>query len=160
MCSGVLHWVGMFAGQARRANASRAAATQAMASADASGYGSDEEVYATARAVDDADGYDGSEIADATDKKKIEPLPALDHASMEYDDFAKSFYEEAPALKTQTFAEARALTSSGHRSGMKPWVDACFVGNRADRSCALMSVGCARVDGERAGAAGDQSVRL
>ncbi len=97
--------------QARRQNASRAAATQAMASADASGYGSDEEVYATARAVDDADGYDGAEIADATDRKKIEPLPALDHANMEYDDFAKNFYEEAPALKSQTFAEARALPS-------------------------------------------------
>ena len=76
-----------------------------MASADASGYGSDEEVYATARAVDDADGYDGADAAEAMDKKKkIEPLPALDHANMEYEDFAKNFYEEAPALKTQTFA--------------------------------------------------------
>ena len=107
-CSGGLHCVLLSAEQARRQNASRAAATQAMASADASGYGSDEEVYATARAVDDADGYDGAEIADATDKKKIEPLPALDHANTEYDDFAKNFYEEAPALKLQTFAEARA----------------------------------------------------
>ncbi len=44
--------------QARRQSAVRTAAAKAMASADASGYGSDEEVYATAKAVDDADGYD------------------------------------------------------------------------------------------------------
>jgi hypothetical protein len=91
--------------QARRQNASRAAAAKAMANADASGYGSDEEVYATARAVDDADGYDGAELADTVDKKKIEPLPALDHANIEYDDFVKNFYEELPALHALSFPE-------------------------------------------------------
>ena len=146
--------------QARRQNASRVAATQAMASADASSYGSDEEVYATARAVDDADGYDGGEIADATDKKKIEPLPALDHANMEYDDFAKNFYEEAPALKSQTFAEARALPSHMSRSGISPWVAACFIGNHAGCLSALVTVGCTCVDGEHEDTAGDQGVRL
>ena len=79
-----------------------------MASTDASGYGSDEEVYATAKAVDDADGYDETEL-DSLDKKKIEPLVALDHANMEYDDFAKDFYEEPPALKALSFPEVWSL---------------------------------------------------
>ena len=77
-----------------------------MAGADASGYGSDEEVYATAKAVDDADGYDEREL-DNVDKKKIEPLVALDHANMEYDDFVKDFYEEPLALKALSFSEVR-----------------------------------------------------
>ena len=97
--------------QARRQNASRAAAAKAMANADASGYGSDEEVYATARAVDDADGYDGAELADTVDRKKIEPLPTLDHANIEYDNCVKNFYEEPPALNALSFPE---VGSPGH----------------------------------------------
>ena len=156
----VLHRVVLGAGQARRTTASRAAATQAMASADASGYGSDEEVYATARAVDDADGYDGAEIAEAVDKKKIEPLPALDHDNMEYDYFAKNFYEEAPALKSQTFVEARFPPSFLFKVPHVPLVDACFNGDHAGLFSRLTYVGFAGVDGEHEGTAGDQGVWL
>lgn len=84
-----------------------------MASADASGYGSDEEVYATARAVDDADGYDAAALTEVADRKKIDPLPALDHANMEYDDFVKNFYEEPPALKALSVLEVRILVPVG-----------------------------------------------
>ena len=37
--------------------------------------------------------------------EKIEPLPALDHANIEYDDFVKNFYEEPPALNALSFPE-------------------------------------------------------
>ncbi len=43
-------------------------------------------------------------------KRKIEALPALDHASMEYPDFAKNFYEEAPDIAALTPAQVRAPT--------------------------------------------------
>ena len=99
----------LVAKQARRQSAVRTAAAKAMASADASGYGSDEEVYATAKAVDDADGYDEREL-ESVDKKKIEPLVALDHANMEYDDFVKDFYEEPPALGAMSFPEVKSKT--------------------------------------------------
>ena len=56
----------------------------------------DDEVYAVAQAVDDADDVEEPDYAAlAADKKRIEPLPVLDHASIEYDSFAKDFYEEA-----------------------------------------------------------------
>ena len=34
----------------------------------------------------------------AADKKRIDPLPPLDHANIEYDSFAKDFYDEVPAI--------------------------------------------------------------
>lgn len=74
--------------------------------AAASGYGSDEEVYATARAVDDAE-YGDSDSGAPLDKKKIESLPPLDHATVEYEDFAKVFYDEHPAMTAMTHAEVR-----------------------------------------------------
>lgn len=88
--------------QARQQTAAAAAAADAMAGA--SGYGSDEEVYATARAVDDAEDADVDARA-PIDRKKIEPLAPLDHASIDYEDFAKSFYEEHPTLLSMTHAE-------------------------------------------------------
>jgi ATP-dependent RNA helicase DDX42 len=82
--------------------------------ANASGYGSDEEVYATAKAVDRAEQYDSDDdpaaVAAAADQHKIEPLPALDHASIEYDDFAKAFYEEDPAVAAMSHAEVGIMT--------------------------------------------------
>lgn len=90
--------------QARKESAAAAAAADAMAGA--SGYGSDEEVYATARAMDDAEDAhldSGAPI----DRKKIEPLPPLDHASIEYEEFAKDFYDEHPAMTAMTHAEVR-----------------------------------------------------
>lgn len=79
--------------------------------ANASGYGSDEEVYATAKAVDRAEQYDSDEGAAAvvTDRKKIEPLPPLDHGSIEYDDFAKDFYDEHPAVTAMSHPEVSLL---------------------------------------------------
>ncbi|KAK9915167.1 hypothetical protein WJX75_005510 [Coccomyxa subellipsoidea] len=92
--------------QARKQTAAMAAAADAMVGA--SGYGSDEEVYATARAMDDADDGDLDSSA-PIDRKKIEPLPPLDHASIEYDDFAKNFFDEHPAMTSMTHAEVTAL---------------------------------------------------
>lgn len=88
--------------QARQQTAAAAAAADAMAGA--SGYGSDEEVYATARAVDDAEDADVDARA-PIDRKNIEPLVPLDHASIEYEDFAKEFYEENPTIMAMTHAE-------------------------------------------------------
>ncbi|KAK8555624.1 hypothetical protein V6N13_046151 [Hibiscus sabdariffa] len=49
------------------------------------GYDSDEEVYAAAKAVDAGLlEYDSDDNPAVFDKKKIEPIPALDHSSIEY----------------------------------------------------------------------------
>lgn len=144
--------------QARRQNASRAAAAKAMANADASGYGSDEEVYATARAVDDADGYDGAELADTVDRKKIEPLPALDHANIEYDDCVKNFYEEPPALNALSFPE---VGSPGHWHTCK--TDTAMKQFRFQAVLHDMPEGdswCMPAGGQHARTTGDQSLRL
>ena len=75
------------------------------------GYNSDEEVYAAARAADGGEQYDSDDNPvgpGVVDRKKIEPLPPLDHGAIEYDDFAKDFYEEAPAIAAMTPAEVRS----------------------------------------------------
>ncbi|BDA43593.1 probable ATP-dependent RNA helicase DDX42 [Coccomyxa sp. Obi] len=95
--------------EARQQTAAAAAAADAMAGA--SGYGSDEEVYATARAVDDAEDAH-IDARGPNDRKKIEPLAPLDHASIEYEDFAKDFYEEHPTMSAMTHAEVTALRAS------------------------------------------------
>ncbi|RXH68416.1 hypothetical protein DVH24_030749 [Malus domestica] len=59
------------------------------------GYDSDEEVYATAKAVDAGLlEYDSNDNPIVLDKRKIEPIPALDHSSIDYEPFNKDFYEE------------------------------------------------------------------
>ncbi|XP_062215822.1 DEAD-box ATP-dependent RNA helicase 24 [Phragmites australis] len=59
------------------------------------GYDSDEEVYAAAKAVDAGMmEYDSDDNPIVVDKKKIEPIPPLDHSTIEYDAFNKDFYEE------------------------------------------------------------------
>ncbi|KAI3860738.1 hypothetical protein MKX03_014774 [Papaver bracteatum] len=64
------------------------------------GYDSDEEVYAAAKAVDagliDYDSDDNPVVV--ADKKKIEPIPALDHSSVDYEPFSKDFYEEKESI--------------------------------------------------------------
>ena len=35
-------------------------------------------------------------------KRAIDPLPPLDHSEIEYEDFAKDFYEEAPDIAAMT----------------------------------------------------------
>ena len=69
------------------------------------GYGSDDEVYATADAVDGANVTDYDELVSQGDKKTVEPLPALDHSNIEYDDFGKDFYEEKAEIAAMTPAE-------------------------------------------------------
>ncbi|XP_020107971.1 DEAD-box ATP-dependent RNA helicase 24 isoform X2 [Ananas comosus] len=63
------------------------------------GYNSDEEVYAAAKAVDAGMiEYDSDDNPIVLDKRKIEPIPALDHSAIEYDQFNKDFYEEKPSI--------------------------------------------------------------
>ncbi|KAJ8748263.1 hypothetical protein K2173_000835 [Erythroxylum novogranatense] len=63
------------------------------------GYDSDEEVYAVAKAVDAGMvEYDSDDNPVVVDKKKIEPIPALDHSSIDYEAFNKDFYEETPSI--------------------------------------------------------------
>ncbi|KAK9845852.1 hypothetical protein WJX81_004205 [Elliptochloris bilobata] len=92
--------------QAKRRSAAAAAAMD-------SGYNSDEEVYAVARAIDadeEADNQDpGMAAAAAADRKRIDPLPPVDHDSISYEDFAKDFYEEAADVAAMPPAEVAAL---------------------------------------------------
>ncbi|XP_051181526.1 DEAD-box ATP-dependent RNA helicase 24 [Lolium perenne] len=64
------------------------------------GYNSDEEVYAAAKAVDagmmEYDSDDNPIVV--ADKRKIEPIPPLDHSTIEYEAFNKDFYEEKPSV--------------------------------------------------------------
>ncbi|KAG9457854.1 hypothetical protein H6P81_002362 [Aristolochia fimbriata] len=63
------------------------------------GYNSDEEVYAAAKAVDAGlIEYDSDDNPIVLDKKKIEPIPALDHTSIDYEPFNKDFYEEKASI--------------------------------------------------------------
>ncbi|GMH30854.1 hypothetical protein Nepgr_032697 [Nepenthes gracilis] len=63
------------------------------------GYDSDEEVYAAAKAVDAGMiEYDSDDNPIVVDKKKIEPIPDLDHSSIDYEPFSKDFYEEKPSI--------------------------------------------------------------
>ncbi|CAG8456430.1 2814_t:CDS:10 [Dentiscutata erythropus] len=56
---------------------------------------SDEEVYATARAIDAQLEYDSDDNPIVEQKRKdIEPLPAVDHSQIEYPEIEKFFYEE------------------------------------------------------------------
>ena len=58
------------------------------------------------------DGDDpGVAAAAAADRKRIDPLPPVDHDSIGYDDFAKDFYEEAPDVAALTPEEARRPVS-------------------------------------------------
>ncbi|KAK3415378.1 hypothetical protein EUGRSUZ_H01004 [Eucalyptus grandis] len=63
------------------------------------GYDSDEEVYAAAKAVDAGLlEYDSDDNPIVLDKKKIEPIPALDHSEIDYEPFTKDFYEEKESI--------------------------------------------------------------
>lgn len=63
------------------------------------GYDSDEEVYAAAKAVDAGMvDYDSDDNPVVVEKKKIEPIPPLDHSSIDYEPFNKDFYEESESV--------------------------------------------------------------
>ncbi|KAJ7565134.1 hypothetical protein O6H91_02G049400 [Diphasiastrum complanatum] len=81
-------------------NARRDAGLSLAADALHAGYDSDEEVYAAAKAVDAGlVEYDSDDNAIITvDRKKIEPIPALDHSSIDYSPFSKDFYEEKASI--------------------------------------------------------------
>ncbi|KAL5209530.1 hypothetical protein ABZP36_005153 [Zizania latifolia] len=59
------------------------------------GYDSDEEVYAAGMME-----YDSDNNPIVVDKKKIEPIPPLDHSTVEYESFNKDFYEEQPSVSS------------------------------------------------------------
>ena len=87
--------------QARRVNGT-SAAVKAVNQAD---YGSDDEVYALASAVDAADPQYEEERS--LDKKAVDPLPPVDHSNIEYDEFNKDFYQEAKEITALTPAEVQ-----------------------------------------------------
>ncbi|KAL6219583.1 hypothetical protein ACLB2K_007342 [Fragaria x ananassa] len=63
------------------------------------GYDSDEEVYAAAKAVDAGlVEYDSDDNPVVADKKRIEPISALDHSCIDYEPFTKDFYEEKESI--------------------------------------------------------------
>ncbi|KAG1338805.1 DEAD-box ATP-dependent RNA helicase 24 [Cocos nucifera] len=84
------------------------------------GYDSDEEVYAAAKAVDAGMlEYDSDDNPIVVDKKKIEPIPALDHSAIEYESFNKDFYEENPSISGMSeqdvteYRKSLAIRTSG-----------------------------------------------
>lgn len=101
-------------------NARRDAGLSLAAEALHAGYDSDEEVYAAAKAVDAGMvEYDSDDNAIITaDKKKIEPLPPLDH-SIDYEPFSKDFYEEKSSIsgmsqeEVSAYRQALAIRVSG-----------------------------------------------
>ena len=65
----------------------------AAAPIDTSGYGSDEEVYAVAQALEADSGQQEGPL-----RKNVEPLPPVDHKQIAYKPFKRSFYDEHPEL--------------------------------------------------------------
>ncbi|CAG7881242.1 unnamed protein product [Brassica rapa] len=71
------------------------------------GYNSDEEVYAAAKAVDAGMlEYDSDDNPIVVDKRKIEPIQALDHSSVDYEPINKDFYEEVESIARMSEQEA------------------------------------------------------
>ncbi|KAJ0239950.1 DEAD-box ATP-dependent RNA helicase 24 [Hirschfeldia incana] len=71
------------------------------------GYNSDEEVYAAAKAVDAGMlEYDSDDNPIVVDKRKIEPIQALDHSEIDYEPINKDFYEEAESISRMSEQEA------------------------------------------------------
>ena len=67
------------------------------------GYNSDEEVYAAAKAVDAGMlEYDSDDNPIVVDKRKIEPIQALDHSSIDYEPINKDFYEEVDSISSKS----------------------------------------------------------
>lgn len=70
------------------------------------GYDSDEEVYAAAKAIDAGlVEYDSDDNPVVLDKKRIEPIPPLDHSEIDYEPFNKDFYEEKDSISGNCFTE-------------------------------------------------------
>lgn len=92
-----------------RKDAGLALAAEAMQA----GYDSDEEVYAAAKAVDAGLlEYDSDDNPIVLDRKKIEPIPALDHSEIDYEPFNKDFYEESASISGMSDQEVMAYQQS------------------------------------------------
>ncbi|GLT42648.1 hypothetical protein SLA2020_166380 [Shorea laevis] len=77
------------------------------------GYDSDEEVYAAAKAVDAGMlEYDSDDNPVVVDKRKIEPIPPLDHSSIDYEPFNKDFYEEKTSISGMSDSEVAEYQKS------------------------------------------------
>ncbi|XP_076885215.1 DEAD-box ATP-dependent RNA helicase 24-like [Bidens hawaiensis] len=77
------------------------------------GYNSDEEVYAAAKAVDAGLlEYDSDDNPIVVDKRKIEPIAALDHGSIDYEPFNKDFYEEKSSVSGMSEQEVAEYRNS------------------------------------------------
>ncbi|XP_059311790.1 DEAD-box ATP-dependent RNA helicase 24 [Lycium ferocissimum] len=86
---------------------------QLAADALQAGYNSDEEVYAAAKAVDAGlVEYDSDDNPIVVDKKKIEPIPALEHSEIDYEPFNKDFYEEKPSISGMSDVEVNEYRTS------------------------------------------------
>ncbi|GFQ01555.1 dead-box ATP-dependent RNA helicase 24 [Phtheirospermum japonicum] len=86
---------------------------QLAADALQAGYNSDEEVYAAAKAVDAGMvEYDSDDNPIVLDKKKIEPIAALDHSTIDYEPFDKDFYEEKPSVSGMSDQEVADYRNS------------------------------------------------
>ncbi|CAN7008234.1 hypothetical protein IGI04_010902 [Brassica rapa subsp. trilocularis] len=71
------------------------------------GYNSDEEVYAAAKAVDAGMlEFDSDDNPIVVDKRKIEPIQALNHSSVDYEPINKDFYEEVESIASMSEQEA------------------------------------------------------
>ena len=66
----------------------------------AEGYNSDDEVYATEKAI-----TANQEPEPAESHQQIGPLAALDHEDIDYEPFAKDFYTPVPKIAKMTAAE-------------------------------------------------------
>ena len=68
------------------------------------GYNSDEEVYAAAKAVDAGMlEFDSDDNPIVVEKRKIEPIQALDHSSIDYEPINKDFYEEVESISSKSY---------------------------------------------------------
>eukprot|EP00656_Telonema_subtile_P057774 TRINITY_DN9583_c0_g1_i2.p1 TRINITY_DN9583_c0_g1~~TRINITY_DN9583_c0_g1_i2.p1 ORF type:complete len:699 (-),score=167.14 TRINITY_DN9583_c0_g1_i2:161-2257(-) len=73
------------------------------------GRDSDDEVYESARELESQIQYDENDQPILKGSKEIEPLAAVDHASMDYWDFKKNFYKEHPEVKAMGANEVMIL---------------------------------------------------
>jgi ATP-dependent RNA helicase DDX42 len=46
-------------------------------------------------------------------RRNIDPLAAVDHTLIEYDDFAKDFYTEHPSIAAMTDQQVDGITAPG-----------------------------------------------
>lgn len=72
----------------------------------AEGYNSDEEVYATEKAL-----TAGQELNEGEPSKQIGPLAPLNHDDIDYQPFAKDFYTPVPKIASMKPSEVSVLSS-------------------------------------------------